>query len=48
MAALLREPELRKEMGSNGQRLVKEKFTWERVAGQMCELYETVLKHGAK
>jgi hypothetical protein len=44
MAALLREPELRKEMGSNGQRLVSGKFTRERIADQMCELYERVLK----
>jgi len=45
---LLNEPELRQEMGRNGQRLVNDKFTWEKIANQMLVLYETVLKQGVK
>lgn len=40
---LLNEPTLRQEMGSNGRRLVAEKFTWDKVADQMIEMYEEVL-----
>jgi glycosyltransferase involved in cell wall biosynthesis len=32
-----------KEMGERGLRLVKERFTWERVAPQMIELYRHIL-----
>ncbi len=41
---LLREPQLRQEMGSNGRRLVNEKFTWAKIAGQMIWLYKEALK----
>lgn len=41
---LLREPQLRQKMGSKDQRLVNEKFTWDKVAARMIEMYEEVLK----
>lgn len=41
---LLDDPELREEMGNNGRRLVMEKFTWDRIADQMIELYQRVLE----
>ena len=34
---------LQVEMGKRGRQLVKEKFTWERVAPQMIELYRHIL-----
>jgi len=33
----------RAEMGGRGRRLVEEKFTWQKVAAQMKELYESLL-----
>ena len=44
LTKLLDDPQLRKEMGANGHRLVMERFTWEKVADQMVQLYEDVLK----
>ncbi|WP_198470857.1 glycosyltransferase [Acetomicrobium sp. S15 = DSM 107314] len=41
---LIENPELRGEMGSNGRRLVMEHFTWDRIAEQMMELYQSVLE----
>lgn len=41
---LLDNPRLCKEMGENGRRLVMEKFTWDKVADQMIQLYEDVLR----
>jgi len=44
LTMLLDNPQLREEMGANGRRLVSEKFTWDKIAGQMIEIYEEVLK----
>lgn len=44
MEKLLDEPQLRQEMGGNGRRLVNEKFTWDKIADQMIEMYDEVLK----
>ena len=41
---LLGDSHLRQEMGVNGQRLVMEKFTWDKVADEMIKLYQKVLK----
>jgi len=38
-------PELRKEMGANGRRLVTERFTWDKIVEQMIELYRNVLRN---
>jgi len=35
---------LREKMGSNGRHLVMEHFTWDKIAGQMVELYQNVLE----
>ncbi len=43
MARLLDNPELRKEMGENGRRLVADKFIWDKAADDMIELYKSVL-----
>ncbi|MBA7705626.1 hypothetical protein ES703_114458 [subsurface metagenome] len=40
---LLNSPNLCKEMGENGKRLVKERFTWDKIADQMINLYEEVI-----
>jgi glycosyltransferase involved in cell wall biosynthesis len=48
MEQLLGDPQLRQAMGSNGRRLISEKFTWNIIADQMRGLYEAVLKQGAK
>jgi len=39
---LLDNPGLCKEMGENGRRLIMEKFTWDKIADQMIQLYENV------
>jgi len=44
MIELLDNPKLREEMGNNGKRLVMERFTWDKIANQMIELYQRVLK----
>lgn len=41
---LIDDPELCKEMGENGRRLVMENFTWDKIADKMIQLYENVLK----
>jgi glycosyltransferase involved in cell wall biosynthesis len=41
---LLDNPRLCKEMGENGRRLVMEKFTWDKIADQMIQLYEDILR----
>lgn len=41
---LLDDPKLCKEMGENGRRMVMEKFTWDKMADQMIQLYEDVLR----
>lgn len=40
---LLDDGALRKMMGENGERLVREKFAWEQVATALIDLYESVL-----
>lgn len=40
---LLSNPKLCKEMGENGTRLVKERFTWDKIADQMLNLYEKII-----
>jgi len=44
MIELLDNPKLCEEMGNNGRRLVMERFTWDKIANQMIELYQRVLK----
>lgn len=41
---MLSNPQLRQEMGSNGRRLVNEKFTLEKVTEQMIAMYEDILR----
>ncbi len=49
LVALLDKPDLRAEMGLNGQRLVRQRFTWDKVADQLIETYNFVLKtHGER
>jgi len=40
---LLNNPYLCKEMGENGRKLVREKFTWDKIANQMINLYEKII-----
>jgi glycosyltransferase involved in cell wall biosynthesis len=40
---LLTEEALGEELGRNGQALVRARFTWERVAGELTAVYEDVL-----
>ena len=40
---LLDNPELCKEMGDRGKRLVMEKYTWDKVADKMIGVYEKIL-----
>lgn len=40
---LLEDPKLCKEMGENGRKLIKGKFSWDKIADQMIQLYEDVL-----
>jgi len=44
LTKLLNEPQLCREMGARGQRLVMEKFIWDKVAAQMIGLYEDAFK----
>lgn len=43
LAKLLGNPELSKGMSANGRRLVMEKFSWDRIADQMIQVYQDVL-----
>ncbi len=43
LVRLLDNPQLCKEMGKNGQQLISEKFTWDRIADRMIELYQDTL-----
>ena len=40
---LISNPNLCKEMGENGRKLVRERFTWDEVADQMINLYEKII-----
>ncbi len=44
LARLLGDASLRRAMGEKGRRLVMERFTWDRVALQLLEVYEDILK----
>jgi glycosyltransferase involved in cell wall biosynthesis len=37
----------RKEMGHNGLSLIKQKFTWQKIAGEMCAVYQWILGGGS-
>jgi glycosyltransferase involved in cell wall biosynthesis len=41
---LLNNPQLCDEMGENGRKLVLEKFTWDKIANKMMDLYKSLLK----
>ena len=43
---LLDNEPLRIKMGENGRRLVREKFTWEKVSKELMELYESIVSEG--
>ena len=43
MARLLDDEPLRASMGRNGRRLVLERFTWERIAPELMEVYREIL-----
>jgi glycosyltransferase involved in cell wall biosynthesis len=42
-AKLLSDPEERRRMGANGAALVRERFTWEKVAGDLEKIYRHVI-----
>ena len=42
---LIIDPELCSKMGKQGEQLVKERFAWDKVAGQLTEFYEKILSH---
>lgn len=41
---LLRDEARRHSMGKNGRQLILDRFTWDRVARQMVEAYEDILR----
>ena len=41
---ILNDPELSQKMGENGKRLVEEKYTWDKIADQMTNLYKNAIK----
>ncbi len=43
LTRLIGHPELRKEMGERGKRLVQERYTWDKVVDQIVEMYQSVL-----
>lgn len=43
LLGLISSPEKRLTTGNKGRKLVEEKFTWDKVAGQMIEVYEETL-----
>ncbi|MCL0082944.1 glycosyltransferase [Thermodesulfovibrionales bacterium] len=44
LTRLIDNPQLREEMGDNGRRLIKERFTCDKIADQMIQLYQDVLR----
>jgi len=46
LGMLLDNGSLRRKMGKNGRHLVGDKFTWEKVAARLMELYEAIVSHG--
>lgn len=47
LGVLLSDSELRKEMGHNGIRLIKEKYTWDIISNKTLALYDTVLERSS-
>lgn len=45
---LLDNSKMGEKMGANGRRLVMESFTWDKIADQMTQLYQSVLRQEAK
>jgi glycosyltransferase involved in cell wall biosynthesis len=43
LRALLTQEAFREELGRNGKMLVRERFTWERVVGELTRVYEDIL-----
>ena len=43
LRTMLESQELRRSMGKRGQELVEERFTWDRIGGQMLELYQDLV-----
>ncbi len=43
LSDLLAKPQVRKKMGEIGRQLVAEKFTWDKIADQMIEVYKGIL-----
>ena len=41
---LLQNPELAKEMGARGRKLIEDKLSWRRIIGQVIDLYQKLLK----
>jgi len=41
---LLSDDNARKEMGENGKRLAMEKYTWDKISGEMIDVYENIIK----
>jgi len=41
---ILSNKNLRKKLGENGKRMIKEKFTWDKIIGQVEDVYEEVSK----
>ena len=41
----INDPEMLIKQGLNGKRLVQEKYTWDRVAEQMVQVYEKILNY---
>jgi glycosyltransferase involved in cell wall biosynthesis len=46
--AFSRSPKTLREMGEQGRRLVRDRYTWDRVATSMMELYEWTLGRGVE
>lgn len=44
LTTLIDNPMLCKKMGENGHKFITEKFTWDKIANQMIELYHSVLQ----
>lgn len=44
IAQLLTSPKLRQELGQNGQRLVRDRYSWDAIGQELASSYRTVLK----
>jgi glycosyltransferase involved in cell wall biosynthesis len=45
---LLSNPDLMRQMGENGKKVVRERFTWEAVSSQMEKVYQDILNNQIK